>query len=181
MTSHSFLNVKHVFSEKRDGTTNTHMKLENADGQQQTSESGDELNHMNQRDLHMRNRPQEPQPLLMAENLDKMPKNEFKKQKLKYHHLHLHLQYQMFNMEVRAVVAVGEQAEDQTQSIEIAECSEIRATTLKDLTIGQTLTSDESLGFSEPSEWEPFGSHSENSMYDGGMPLNTRCTSFSIE
>ena len=116
------------------------MKLENADGQQQTLESGNEQNHTNQRDQLMRNRPQEPQPLLMAENLDKMPKSEFKKQKLKYHHLHLHLLYQMFNMEVRAVVAVGEQAEDQTQSIEIAECLEIRATTLKDPTIGQTLT-----------------------------------------
>ena len=164
MTSHSFLNVKHVFSEKRDGTMNTHMKLENADGQQQTSESGDELNHMNQRDLHMRNRPQEPQPLLMAENLDKMQKNESKKQKLVYHHQHLHLQCQTCNMEVQVAAVVEEQAGDQTQLTETVEYSGIRAITLKDLTIGQTSTSDESLGSLGLEERELSGYPSENFM-----------------
>ena len=173
MTNHSFLNAKHVSNEKNDGMTNTPMKLGNADGQQQTSESGDELNHMNQRDLHMRNRPQEPQPLLMAESLDKMLKNESKKKKLEYHHQHLHLQYPMFNMEVQAVAVVGEQSGDQTQSTDIAECSGIRVTTLSDQTTGQTSTSDESSGSSERNEWEPFGSHFENYMYDGDMPPNT--------
>ena len=115
MTNHSFLNAKHVFNEKNDGMTNTPMKLGNADGQQQTSELGNEQNHMNQNDQLMRNLQQEPQPLLMVENSDKMLKNEYKKQKLLHLHQHLHLQCQMSNMEARAVVVVGEQSGDQTQ------------------------------------------------------------------